>query len=91
MSKLQNKPFQYVHPTRGIDVGAKYEIYQMMIDLAKKGKSIMFSSSEMTELMGLSDRLLVLSKGKVAGIYDMNVKPGAVTQEMIFKSAAKYL
>lgn len=78
-------------PTRGIDVGAKYEIYKIMIDLAKSGKSIIFSSSEMTELLGISDRILVLSNGRIAGIYDKAENPEMMTQENIFKSAAKYL
>ncbi len=55
-------------PTRGIDVGAKYEIYQLIIDLANKGKGVIVISSEMPELLGISDRILVMSNGKVAGI-----------------------
>lgn len=74
-------------PTRGIDVGAKYEIYQMMLNLARRGKSIIFSSSEMSELLGISDRILVISNGQIAGIFDTK----EVTQEMIFKAAAMHL
>ena len=74
-------------PTRGIDVGAKYEIYQMMLNLAKKGKSIIFSSSEMSELLGISDRILVISNRKIAGIFETK----EVTQETIFKAAAMHL
>ena len=47
-------------PTRGIDVGAKYEIYQIMIDLVKQGKSIIMISSEMPELIGMSNRIIVM-------------------------------
>jgi methyl-galactoside transport system ATP-binding protein len=74
-------------PTRGIDVGAKYEIYQLMIDLAKKGKAVVFVSSEMPELLGVADRILVMSNGRKAGEVDAN----QCTQEMIMGMAAKCL
>jgi len=74
-------------PTRGIDVGAKYEIYQLMINLAKEGKGIIMISSEMPELLGVTDRILVMSNGRVAGI--LNTKEA--TQEEILRLAAKYL
>ena len=54
-------------PTRGIDVGAKYEIYQLIIDLANKGKVVLMVSSEMPELLGVCDRILVMSGGKLTG------------------------
>ena len=54
-------------PTRGIDVGAKYEIYQIMIELAKQGKAIIMISSEMSELLGMSDRILVMCNGRLTG------------------------
>ena len=57
-------------PTRGIDVGAKFEIYQLMTELAKKGKGIIIISSEMPELLGITDRILVMSNGQGAGIVD---------------------
>jgi len=57
-------------PTRGIDVGAKYEIYQLMINLAVEGKAVIFVSSEMPELLGVADRILVMSNGQMAGIVD---------------------
>ncbi len=50
-------------PTRGIDVGAKFEIYQLIAELAKKGKGIIIISSEMPELLGITDRILVMSNG----------------------------
>lgn len=78
-------------PTRGIDVGAKYEIYQLIIDFAKKGKGVIFVSSEMPELLNISDRILVLSNGCIADIYDLREERENVTPENIFKSAAKYL
>lgn len=57
-------------PTRGVDVGAKYEIYKIMRDLAKEGKSIIMVSSEMPELLGMSDRIMVMCEGRVAGFLD---------------------
>jgi methyl-galactoside transport system ATP-binding protein len=57
-------------PTRGIDVGAKYEIYTIMADLAKSGKAIIMISSELPELLAMSVRVLVLCEGKVTNILD---------------------
>lgn len=74
-------------PTRGIDVGAKYEIYQLMIDLAGKGKSVVFISSEMPELLGVADRILVMSNGKLAGIVDA----ANTNQEELLKLSAAYI
>lgn len=74
-------------PTRGIDVGAKYEIYQLMLDLANKDKGIIIISSEMPELLGITDRILVMSNGKMAGI--VNTKE--TSQEEILKLASLYL
>lgn len=74
-------------PTRGIDVGAKYEIYQLIIDLANKEKGIIFVSSEMPELLGICDRIMVMSNGRVAGIEDAK----DLDQEKIMTLAAKYL
>ena len=73
-------------PTRGIDVGAKYEIYQLIVDLACKGKSIIMVSSEMPELLGVCDRILVMSGGRLAGEVDAK----STTQEEIMTLAAKY-
>lgn len=66
-------------PTRGIDVGAKYEIYQLIQQMAKEGKSIIMISSEMPELIGICDRIVVLKEGRMVGELD---GPGA-TQEKI--------
>ena len=74
-------------PTRGIDVGAKYEIYQLIIDLANKGKGVIVVSSEMPELLGICDRIIVMSNGRIAG----EGKPEELTQEVIMASAAKYI
>lgn len=59
--------FIFDEPTRGIDVGAKYEIYNLLWDLAAQGKSIIIVSSDLPELMGICHRILVFSKGKIAG------------------------
>jgi methyl-galactoside transport system ATP-binding protein len=75
-------------PTRGIDVGAKYEIYQLIIEMASKDKGIIMVSSEMPELLGVCDRIMVMSGGKVAGICD-NTKE--LTQEKIMELAAKFV
>jgi len=72
-------------PTRGIDVGAKYEIYQLMIDLAKQGDSIIMVSSELEELLGICDRIMVMSGGFKTG----EVDPNTTTQEEIMTLAAK--
>ncbi len=73
-------------PTRGIDVGAKYEIYQLILNLAKEGKAVLMVSSEMPELLGVCDRILVMSGGRLAG--EVNAK--TTTQEEIMTLAAKY-
>ena len=74
-------------PTRGIDVGAKYEIYQLILDLAKRGKTVLMVSSEMPELLGICDRILVMSGGRLAGEVDART----ATQEQIMTLAAKYV
>ncbi len=74
-------------PTRGVDVGAKYEIYQLINNLAKQGKSIIMVSSEMPELLGVTDRMMVMSNGHLAGILDTE----KTDQEEVFKLSAKYL
>lgn len=74
-------------PTRGIDVGAKYEIYQLIIDLAKQDKGVIIVSSELPELFGICDRIMVMSNGRVAGIDDTE----NLTQEKIMELSAKFL
>lgn len=85
---LLTKPqvFLLDEPTRGIDVGAKYEIYKLMLELAENGRGIILVSSEMPELLGLCDRILVMSGGKAAGIL-----PGNTSQEKIMELATKYV
>ena len=74
-------------PTRGIDVGAKYEIYKLIDELAGRGKAVIFISSEMPELLGVADRIMVMSNGHVAGI----VKTSETSQEEMMRLSAKYL
>ena len=73
-------------PTRGIDVGAKYEIYKLIIELATGGKGIIMVSSEMAELLGICDRIVVISGGRVSG----EVTREEATQEKIMALAAKF-
>ncbi len=72
-------------PTRGIDVGAKFEIYQLIADLAKKGKAIIIVSSELPELLGICDRICVMSGGELVGEVDAK----HTSQEEILALAAK--
>ena len=72
-------------PTRGIDVGAKYEIYTIMTELAKQGKSIIFISSEMPELIGMADRIMVMCEGRLSGF----VSGEEATQENIMRLATQ--
>ncbi len=73
-------------PTRGIDVGAKYEIYCIIAELAKEGKSIIMISSEMAELIGMSDRIMVMCDGRVTGFIDGK----DATQENIMELATQF-
>ncbi len=73
-------------PTRGIDVGAKFEIYSIMRELSAQGKTIIMISSEMPELMGMSDRIMVMCEGHLSGIID---GPSA-TEEKIMLLASRY-
>ncbi|MBQ9589373.1 MAG: sugar ABC transporter ATP-binding protein [Butyrivibrio sp.] len=74
-------------PTRGIDVGAKHEIYEIMTDLAKQGKAIIMISSEMAELLGMSDRIYVMCNGKLRGeITDES----EMTQEKVMSYATMF-
>ncbi len=74
-------------PTRGIDVGAKYEIYNIITELAQQGKSIIMISSEMPELLGMSDRIMVMCEGRLAGI----VEGKDATQEAIMRLATQFM
>ncbi len=90
---LLNDPdiFLMDDPTRGIDVGAKYEIYQLIFNLAAKKKGIIVCSSEMPELLGICDRILVMSGGHISGEYDLREAPEHATQENIMRDATKFV
>jgi len=70
-------------PTRGIDVGAKYEIYKLINELAKEGVAIVMISSELEEVMAMSDRIMVLSEGRTTG----TLSGSEATQEKIMTLA----
>ena len=86
---LERSPdvFLLDEPTRGIDVGAKYEIYQLIINMAKQGKTIIVVSSEMPEILGITNRIAVMSNHKLAGIVDTK----DTDQEALLRLSAKYL
>ena len=73
-------------PTRGIDVGAKYEIYSIINELADSGKSVILISSEMEELIGMSDRIMVMCEGKVSGFLNKE----EMSQENIMNMAVRF-
>ena len=70
-------------PTRGIDVGAKYEIYKIMNELVEKGVVIIMISSEMEEIFGMSDRIITIANGEVTGEFDI----AEATQEDLMRAA----
>ena len=86
---LERSPdvFLMDEPTRGIDVGAKYEIYQLIIKMAKEGKTIIVVASEMPEILGITNRIAVMSNRRLAGI--VNTKE--TDQETLLRLSAKYL
>lgn len=86
---LERSPevFMMDEPTRGIDVGAKYEIYELIINMAKQGKTIIVVSSEMPEILGITNRIGVMSNGRLSGIVNTN----ETDQEELLKLSAKYL
>jgi ribose transport system ATP-binding protein len=69
---LLSRPTIFIldEPTRGIDVGAKYEVYGIINELARQGAGILLISSELEELMGMCDRIAVMSKGEVRGRFE---------------------
>ena len=70
-------------PTRGIDVGAKAEVYHLMQELAKRGVGILMLSSDMEEVIGVSDRVAVMRKGKIVGTLNAD----ELTEETILRLA----
>ena len=79
--------FMMDEPTRGIDVGAKYEIYELIIEMAKQGTTVIVVSSEMPEILGITNRIGVMSNGRLSGI--VNTKE--TNQEELLRLSAKYL
>ena len=73
-------------PTRGIDVGAKVEVYELINKLTSQGKAVVLVSSEMPELIGMSDRILILSNGRIAGEFSGD----DVNQKQLLEAAMKY-
>ena len=59
-------------PTRGVDIGVKQAMYQLMVELKKEGKAILLISEELPELLGMSDRLLIMKEGKITGEFTRN-------------------
>lgn len=86
---LERNPdvFLMDEPTRGIDIMAKYQIYELMIKLANEGKSIIMVSSEMPEILGVTNRIIVMSNYRIAG--EVNTKD--TNQEELLRLCAKYL
>ena len=74
-------------PTRGIDVGAKQEIYALMEELAARGVAILFVSSEMEEVLRMSDRAVVMHEGRIAGELDREVLAGGEGEEAVMQLA----
>lgn len=70
-------------PTRGIDVGAKYEIYKLMNDLVNQGVVVIMISSEMEEILGMSDRIITMAEGKITGEFDIS----EATQEILLQAS----
>lgn len=85
--ECEPKVFMMDEPTRGIDVGAKYEIYELIIKMAKEGKTILVVSSEMPEILGITNRIAVMSNGYLSGI----VNTRETNQEELLRLSAKYL
>ena len=80
----ESKFMIFDEPTRGIDVGAKKEVYSLLNELAEEGKAILFISSELPELFGIADRILVMRRGRLVG----DVNPRQTTQEDVMHLAA---
>ncbi len=85
--ELAPQLFMMDEPTRGIDVGAKYEIYELIIKMAKQGKTIIVVSSEMPEILGITNRIGVMSNGHLSGI----VNTAETNQEELLRLSAKFL
>ena len=74
--------FIFDEPTHGIDVGAKEEVYRLMVDLAASGKGVIFISSEFPELVGICNRVVVMREGRLVGEFEAD----AVTESALVQS-----
>ena len=85
---LDSKPDVLIldEPTRGVDVGAKAEIYKIISDLAREGVAIIMISSELPELISMSDRVVVMYEGRISG----ELKKGEITELNVMMLAARY-
>jgi ABC-type sugar transport system ATPase subunit len=70
-------------PTRGIDVGAKFEVYSILGELAEKGSGVLFISSEIEELLGVADRVVVMNRGEIVGTFERD----GISEEQIMRAA----
>lgn len=75
-------------PTRGVDIASKIDIYNIMLDLVTKGASIILISSDMEEILGMCDRVLVLAEGRISGEFNRNE---ATKEDIMYKSTIKSL
>ena len=76
-------------PTRGIDVGAKYEIYCIINQLVAEGKTVIMISSELPEILGMCDRIYVMNEGKIVGELDRSEATQEIIMSHILKSSSK--
>lgn len=74
-------------PTRGIDVGAKTEIYEILSELSEKGMSIIIVSSEITELLSIADRIIIMHEGKISG--ELSIEEATQEKIMTFATGQK--
>ena len=89
---LLESPDIYIfsEPTRGIDVGAKAEIYRLIREVTGRGKAVIMVSSELPEVIGMSDRIMVLRAGKLAGILDQHERPAGEEELMSYAVGHEY-
>ena len=82
---VDSEVFIFDEPTKGIDVGAKSEMYAIMRDMAQKGKGVIMVSSDMTELMSTCDRIIVFRNGEISGVLD---REEATEEKIMFAAVA---
>jgi ribose transport system ATP-binding protein len=89
---LLSEPTVFImdEPTRGIDVGAKYEIYSIIDQLAAHGSGVLFISSELEELIGMCDRILVMSRGEILGEFSRDQFDAEAILQTAFREGAAH-